>query len=128
MMLTPQEAADMAGVSRPSIMSAIKSGKLVAARANAGNKWQISEEQLQNWMASRTPRKAVEKPSISDSYSEELERRNKELQSEVDALTVRLEASKALAEERLRTLDVLNRTIENMSNHRPGFLRRIFGA
>lgn len=54
MSLTPQKAAEIAGVSRPAIMSAIASGKLVARRANSGNKWIIQENDLRDWMHART--------------------------------------------------------------------------
>lgn len=51
-MLTPQKAADKAGVSRKTIMDAITAGKINAKRDNR-NRWQIEEPDLQRWMDSR---------------------------------------------------------------------------
>ena len=51
--LTPQKAADRAGVSRGTIMNAINDKSLLAIRDNR-NRWQISPEKLSEWMTGRT--------------------------------------------------------------------------
>ena len=51
-MLTPQKAADVAGVSRKTIMDAVNAHYLHAVRNNRGH-WQISETDLQAWMDGR---------------------------------------------------------------------------
>lgn len=51
--LTPQQAADRAGVSRGTIMNAIKDGSLIAFRDNR-NRWQIDDNELLKWLSSRT--------------------------------------------------------------------------
>ena len=54
-MLTPQKAANKAGVSRKTIMDAIAAGKITAKRDNR-NRWQIDDADLQRWMDAREPR------------------------------------------------------------------------
>ena len=56
-MLSPQKAADRAGVSRKTIMDQIVAGKLPAHRNNQ-NRWQIQPEDLERWLEGR-PRKAT---------------------------------------------------------------------
>ena len=52
-MLTPQQAASRAQVSRGTIMNAIKSGNLIARRDNR-NRWQIDPADLSNWLSDRS--------------------------------------------------------------------------
>lgn len=52
-MLTPQQAADRASVSRGTIMNAIKDGSLSAFRDNR-NRWQINPVELSKWLSFRT--------------------------------------------------------------------------
>jgi len=51
-MLTPAKAAKKAGVSRGTIMNALKNRDLKATRNNR-NHWQIQDEDLSKWMAGR---------------------------------------------------------------------------
>ncbi len=51
--LTPQQAADRVNVSRGTIMNAIKDKSLIALRDNR-NRWQISYDNLSDWVAGRT--------------------------------------------------------------------------
>lgn len=50
--LSPQHAADIAKVSRGTVMNAIKSGDLTATRNNR-NQWQIDSDDLTRWMENR---------------------------------------------------------------------------
>lgn len=52
-MLTPQQAARRAQVSRGTIMNGIKYGHLVARRDNR-NRWQIAPADLSNWLSARS--------------------------------------------------------------------------
>ena len=52
-MLTPQQAASRAQVSRGSIMNAIKDGHLFARRDNR-NRWQIEPADLLKWLSDRS--------------------------------------------------------------------------
>lgn len=52
-MLTPQQAADRADISRGTIMNAIRDGNLPAFRDNR-NRWQIDPEELAKWLSCRT--------------------------------------------------------------------------
>lgn len=61
-MLSPQKAADKAGVSRATITNAIKSERLRARRGNEG-RWLISPEALEAWM---TDRPTVSKSDTDD--------------------------------------------------------------
>lgn len=51
--LSPQQAAHQAGVSRGTIMNAIKYGSLTAIRDNR-NRWKISPDDLSKWIAGRS--------------------------------------------------------------------------
>jgi excisionase family DNA binding protein len=51
--LTPQQAAERAGVSRGTIMNAIKDSSLSAFRDNR-NRWQIPIDKLSDWMSERS--------------------------------------------------------------------------
>lgn len=51
-MLTPQQAASRAQVSRGTIMNAIKHGHLIARRDNR-NRWQIAPADLSKWLSAR---------------------------------------------------------------------------
>lgn len=51
--LTPQQAAKKARVSRGTIMNAINDKKLMARRDNR-NRWQITHDDLSNWLSDRT--------------------------------------------------------------------------
>lgn len=94
-MLSPQKAADRAGVSRKTIMDQIHAGKLNATRNNH-NRWQIAPEDLDTWLSDRAPVKKTE--SITDTYSDTL----KKLEQENVALKVSLQAAERLVAE-LRT-------------------------
>ena len=52
-MLTPQQAASRAKVSRGTIMNAIKYGHLIARRDNR-NRWQIHSADLSKWLSDRS--------------------------------------------------------------------------
>ena len=52
-MLTPQQAASRAKVSRGTIMNAIKDQHLVARRDNR-NRWQIDPADLSKWLSDRS--------------------------------------------------------------------------
>jgi len=56
---SPQKAADIAGVSRTTIMSAIKSGKLLSKRNNRGHH-RIGPEELNRWMEGRGGRRQTD--------------------------------------------------------------------
>lgn len=108
MSITPQQAADKAGVSRPTIMLAIKSGSLVARRANSGNKWQIEEEALERWMRDRVPLERLKGSHKAEAYTEDRpsptvndepptpdnSAKIRALEGEVEALQARLAASR----------------------------------
>lgn len=66
-MLTPQQAADRASISRGTIMNAIKYRSLVAFRDNR-NRWQIHPDELSKWLSNR-PGIAVVKAISADSAS-----------------------------------------------------------
>ncbi len=66
-MLTPQQAASRAQVSRGTIMNAIKDSHLVARRDNR-NRWQITPDDLSKWLSDRSDIATV-KAVIIDSQS-----------------------------------------------------------
>lgn len=68
--LTPQQAAERAGVSRGTIMNAIKDSSLLAFRDNR-NRWQIPVEELSKWMSERSDIATVGVDSSLPSRAEE---------------------------------------------------------
>lgn len=71
-MLTPNEAAKVAKVSRPTIMKSISDKALHAIRDNK-NRWQISEDALQEWMQGRPQVDTVETVNVHvDQHAEEV--------------------------------------------------------
>jgi len=62
-MLTPQQAANHAQVSRGTIMNAIKGRNLMARRDNR-NRWQIDPADLSNWLSRRSDIATVKAVSI----------------------------------------------------------------
>lgn len=52
--LSPQQAADRAGVSRKAIMDAIKADKVRAWKSNENGRWEVVPDSLQAWMEGRT--------------------------------------------------------------------------
>jgi len=53
---SPQKAADIAGVSRTTIMSAIKAGKILSKKDNRGHH-RIAPEELNRWIEGRGERR-----------------------------------------------------------------------
>ena len=63
--LTPQAAADRAGVGRTTIMRALEADEIKAVRSNNG-RWRITPEAVDDWMSMRPARTVVrESPSSS---------------------------------------------------------------
>lgn len=67
--LTPQQAAARAGVSRGTIMNAIRSTNLGAYRDNQ-NRWQIAEEELSRWVTERAPAVTVKLAAADNHHSD----------------------------------------------------------
>ena len=113
-MLSPQKAAERAGVSRKTIMDNIHAGKLKAARNNL-NRWQITPEDLQAWLAYRVPTNKTD--TTTDTYSETL----KELEKENVSLKVALQA----AEKRVADLEEDRAHWREQASR--GLWKRLFG-
>ena len=64
-MLSPQKAADQAGVSRRTIMVAIEKMALKATRNNRNN-WLITQEDLRSWIAQRDTKSIPQQDTTSD--------------------------------------------------------------
>jgi excisionase family DNA binding protein len=128
--LSPQKAANQAGVSRKTIMDQIHAQKLNATRNNH-NRWQITEEDLQAWLDSRAnTKKTVTSP---DTYADTL----KKIEKENVALKVSLEAAERLVaelkEDREHWRQQANRLLTQQENQpaqeqpKGGFWKRLFG-
>lgn len=88
-LLTPQKAAERAGVSRPTIVRALQDRQISAERDNRG-RWMITPEALDQWLSQRdAPPPTVHVDSVH-------EQRIHALEAEVEAL------KKAVAEKDLR--------------------------
>lgn len=136
-MLSPQQAAEKADVSRRTIMVAIESQQLKAVRNNK-NHWKIRPEDLDEWIQERG---SFRKPTISDSSTEtnsdsSTSQEMMELKIKIAEMNVRLQA----AEDSINNLrnerdswkiqaQNLTETINNISKEqKPKQPRRILGA
>lgn len=68
-MVSPQQAADRAGVSRRTIMVAIE-GKNLKAQRNNRNHWQIDPDDLDAWIERRGGKVAAVSPEVSGTPTE----------------------------------------------------------
>lgn len=87
-MLTPAQAAKKAGVSRGTIMNALKNRDLPATRNNR-NHWQIQDDDLSKWMAERGDNATVMPVSEPDT----------ELKAQVQVLQAELRGRDLLIEQ-----------------------------
>ena len=105
--MTPQQAADIAGVSRKSIMDAINALKINAKRDNR-NRWQIEDEELKRWMDTRPIKKVADSTTevsvISSVEVSVLSERLAAAQRETDMYRQQLTISEA---EKTRLMDLL---------------------
>lgn len=105
--LTPQVAAQQANVSRGTIMNAIKNNSLMARRDNR-NRWQITSEDLSNWMASRSD---ISTDSSANFDSEKVEQEARKtiriavLEAEIEAKDKRISDLEQERDARLRDKD-----------------------
>lgn len=86
--LSPAEAAKRAGVSRGTIMNALKSKALYGWRDNQ-NRWKIAPDDLAKWMADRG---SPAPDNGTDNSMTALHLENAELRGEIKALSVKLDA------------------------------------
>lgn len=122
--LTPQKAAQRAGVGRTTIMRALEREELKAMRDNVG-RWKISSDSLDDWVSMRPVRSDVglSPSTVPDSdRGQELATAKVEiatLKAQKDGLEARLSDAHA---ERDRLAAALHKSLEA----RRGFLERIF--
>lgn len=122
--LSPQKAAERAGVSRKTIMDQIHAGKLKAARNNL-NRWQIAPEDLEAWLSDRVPARKTD--TITDTYTETL----RQLEKENVSLKVSLQAAEKrvadLEEDREHWRQQANRLLTQQGDRpKGGFWKRLF--
>lgn len=147
-MLTTTEAQKRAGVSRPTLSRALKSGELRGMRDNSG-RWLIEADGLDAWTKERS---RVQDERVMNTVQErkehkDFERLNAEIQAlRTDLATAREAVARAegegaanrariddLAAERDRLLTMLeSRNVDDLGNldsrtRSRGFLRRLFG-
>ena len=101
--LSPQQAADRAGVSRKAIMDAIKADKVRAWKSNESGRWEVVAASLQAWAEARTTRRAV---TYDDTTSKEVAGGADEL------VSLRAERDEARIEARLAAKDVERLTVQ----------------
>ncbi|MBQ4827533.1 helix-turn-helix domain-containing protein [Leisingera sp. HS039] len=105
-MISPQKAAERAGVSRRTIMVAIE-GKSLKAQRNNRNHWQIDPEDLKTWIESRGGKPDLASLDVSVPPTEptvEVARLTEQLRAAEDRITdleTRLEKKDADFRERL---------------------------
>ena len=100
-MLTPNEAAKRVGVSRPTIMNALKKRELFGVRNNR-NHWQIAPEDLDKWCENRDANHTLSLTDSSlhaDTRVQEAERELTELKGTVGILNERLAGKDALIDQ-----------------------------
>ena len=107
MFISLREAADLAGVSRPTLFRAVQRGELLIKTENSGKSRRIlvSRESLSAWTCSR------EQPSVQPSEQTEQMNEQPEQQqiSELVPLIAHLDLVRVLEETQLRLLDVTER-------------------
>ena len=107
MFISLREAADLAGVSRPTLFRAVQRGELLIKTENSGKSRRIlvSRESLSAWTCSR------EQPSVQPSEQTEQINEQPEQQqiSELVPLIAHLDLVRVLEETQLRLLDVTER-------------------
>lgn len=96
-MLTPKQAAERSGWSRPTIMNALKNKELHGVRDNR-NHWKIRGEDLSEWMDSRS--QSVRVTSVSPSDTQVVEMKGK-----VQVLEAELRGKDALIDQLRSDLD-----------------------
>lgn len=70
-LLTPEQAAKKAGVSRSTISRALKDMRLMGVRGN-NNRWSITQEALDEWMGSGVQIRPNEQPSAQSEQIRDL--------------------------------------------------------
>lgn len=110
--LTPQQAADLAKVSRTTIMQALKSNELKGVQGNNG-RWKITKEAIEDWLSLRPATLSHrQKEPETDSFSSDLIAARVEiakLTAEKEGLEARLSDTQA---ERDRLAETLNKSLE----------------
>ena len=101
-MYSPQQAADIAGVSRTTIMSAVKAGKLLSKKNNRGHH-RIDPEELNRWIAGRGSRRTAVTYTATDTDTQVLEVRLAAAVKEAESLREQLDRERA-EKERLFSL------------------------
>lgn len=136
-MLTTTEAQKRAGVSRPTLSRALKSGDLPGIRDNSG-KWLIEEADLDAWSGKRS--RVHDERTVNAVYerekSSEFERLNAEfkvLQADLAETRERLAHAEGQGAANRERIDDLTRERERLLSllearpvHRPGFFARLF--
>ena len=128
--LSPQKAAERAGVSRKTVMDQIHAGKLKAERNNL-NRWQIAPDDLEAWLSYRVATRKTD--TTTDTYTETL----RQLEKENVSLKVSLQAADKrvadLEEDREHWRTTANRLLTQQENQpaqeqpKGGFWKRLFG-
>lgn len=113
MKYTAGQAAQAANVSTATITRAIKSGKISAVKDQTGA-WQIEPVELQRVFHIESPAKA---PAIQN-QSNEIPLKDGILQTEVEVLRARLEASETLNAERADQIQYLRAQVETEAAER----------
>lgn len=91
-MVSPQKAADRAGVSRRTVMVAIEGFKLKAIRDNR-NRWQIDPDDLSRWIDERDTSHDATTAGSTDTPTDGSSAADVELRIENARLEARLEAA-----------------------------------
>ena len=105
-MISPQKAADQAGVSRRTVMVAIENRSLPAHRNNK-NHWQISPEDLQRWIDERGTSPDT-KPDTSSGTTTE---------TSTDSISIQLVSLKVENADIRARLDAANDKVASLEGH-----------
>lgn len=128
-MYSPQKAADIAGVSRTTIMSAVKSGKLLSKKNNRGHH-RIDPEELNRWIEGRGGRRQTDTATATttktDTEAAVLKVQLQTALKDADSLREQLEREREQLEreraEKTRLFDLLEE-----AQRRPGLLEILTG-
>lgn len=128
LLLSPEEAAKRAGVSRRTVLRAVKRGQLQAVRDNRG-RWRVDGGSLDAWAASKVPSRQHPTSGAQAQDAAQLDGERQAALRERDGLRMQLAGQMAELEgvrELLRAVEVDRDAWRDLA--RQSWWQRLFGA
>ena len=99
-----QEVVDQYGISRPTIMKALKAGDLSGEQDQATKKWYIEPSEAQRWASTKKRRRSTGAASVPDAVPDQSELVNA-MKDQVRQLQVQIEVKDQQIEKAQSTID-----------------------